>query len=52
VRYIPSWFPGAAFKVLAEEGYEIGRQIIQKPFAEANSRIVSGISLSISNILI
>ncbi|KAJ7110411.1 cytochrome P450 [Mycena epipterygia] len=41
LKHIPDWFPGAGFKRLAKEGREVGRALVNKPFAEVKRQLVS-----------
>ncbi|KAG8698248.1 hypothetical protein FRC09_007331 [Ceratobasidium sp. 395] len=43
LKYIPDWFPGAAFKVQAREWERLRRQSIDVPFLEVKKKIESGI---------
>ncbi|KAJ7748918.1 cytochrome P450 [Mycena metata] len=42
LKYIPSWFPGAGFKIKAKEWQELGRRAQKIPFAETKRQIASG----------
>ncbi|KAG8705663.1 hypothetical protein FRC09_002820 [Ceratobasidium sp. 395] len=43
LKYIPDWFPGAAFKVQAREWERLRRQSIDVPFLEVKKKIELGI---------
>lgn len=41
LKYLPEWFPGAAFQKEAKEGREVMREFFSRPFEAAKRAIVS-----------
>ncbi|KAJ7252937.1 cytochrome P450 [Mycena rebaudengoi] len=45
LKYVPEWFPGAAFKRIAREGRELSHELQTKPFAWAMKQFIDGKAL-------
>jgi len=45
LKYVPKWFPGAGFKVTAEKGARLSRDVRYLPFVEAREKIFSGVAV-------
>lgn len=41
VKYLPEWFPGASFQKKAREVRQLSRELLNRPFDEVKTRIVS-----------
>ncbi|KAJ6570089.1 cytochrome P450 [Mycena vulgaris] len=44
LKYIPSWFPGAAFKRKAEEWNKLVKRMVDRPFADAKRAVEEGVA--------
>jgi hypothetical protein len=42
LKYVPEWFPGADFKRVAREGWELAQELQIKPFAWAKKQFDEG----------
>ncbi|KAJ7619871.1 cytochrome P450 [Mycena rosella] len=42
LKFVPSWFPGADFKRKARNWRKLGRELVEKPFAQAKRDIALG----------
>lgn len=42
LKYVPEWFPGANFKKVAREGWELAQDLQNKPFAWAQQQLDEG----------
>ncbi|KAI5899995.1 cytochrome P450 [Schizophyllum commune H4-8] len=42
LKYVPEWFPGARFKRVAREGYELAQELQEKPWAWAQDQFAKG----------
>ena len=42
LKYVPEWFPGAGFKRVAREGWELAQELQNKPFAWAKQQLAEG----------
>jgi hypothetical protein len=42
LKSVPEWFPGATFKRVAREGYELAQELQEKPFAWAKKQLEEG----------
>ncbi|KAL1659902.1 cytochrome P450 [Schizophyllum commune] len=42
LKYVPEWFPGAHFKRVAREGYELAQELQEKPWAWAQDQLAKG----------
>ncbi|KAJ7151361.1 cytochrome P450 [Mycena crocata] len=45
LKYIPEWFPGASFKKVGREGWELSQSLQKKPFAWAVKQFEEGNAL-------
>ncbi|KLO17442.1 cytochrome P450 [Schizopora paradoxa] len=48
LKYVPKWFPGAGFQVIAERAAKLSHDTRRLPFIEARDKIISGKSTSSS----
>ncbi|KAK0193596.1 cytochrome P450 [Armillaria mellea] len=46
LKYVPEWFPGAGFKRVAREGWELAQDLQNKPYAWAKKEFEEGQSAS------
>lgn len=44
MKYIPRWFPGAGFKIIAENVAKLSHDVRRLPFVEARDKIVRIVS--------
>lgn len=42
LKYVPEWVPGADFKRVAREGWELAQELQEKPFAWAHKQLAEG----------
>ncbi|KAJ7587011.1 cytochrome P450 [Mycena floridula] len=42
LKFVPEWFPGADFKRVAREGWELAQELQERPWAWAQERLAEG----------